>query len=434
MMSLSFSKAATAASRRALTSAKKFSSLASIVDEFPDVPETSPEPAKASTVSVTSLSSGLIVATEDAASSSTVTMTYPKAGSGSELLSEQGAALINKCMAFKSASGLSTILINRTIEDEGATPFATADRLSATLGYTVEPENASVLVPLLAADCTFENWDVRDAKTLAAYHVAEANTSAQVTLSEHLYSAAYGAQSPMGRPFFSTGASTADIIDFRTRGYGLNGAILTATGVADHAAFVTEVEEMLQDSPAGTADAAVTPEYMGGESRLSIPSCGFAHAALAFKSDELAPMRKVLKHCFNIVGAEQGVASFESSGLVGLYANAEASAAGGLGPALTSTVKAALSADVVARAKTLAKAEAVFAMDSGSKGLAAAITSSVLETGTYGGTAELIKSYDAISEKDVSSAVSAMLKSNPSLAALGEIGEVAYQGSIAASL
>ena len=107
-------------------------------------------------------------------------MTFPKAGSGSEGLGEQGAALINKCLAFNSGSGLSTIMINRSIEDEGAVPFASADRSSATVGYTVEPDNAVGLVPLLATDCTFEKWDVRDAIKLAGVQVAEANKSAQI--------------------------------------------------------------------------------------------------------------------------------------------------------------------------------------------------------------------------------------------------------------
>ena len=104
-------------------------------------------------------------------------MTYPKAGSASESIDEAGAALINKCMAFQSGSGLSTTLVNRTIENEGATPFAKADRTGSTLGYTVERDNALGLVPLLALDCTYEKWDIRDAKKLAKFQVEEANKS-----------------------------------------------------------------------------------------------------------------------------------------------------------------------------------------------------------------------------------------------------------------
>ena len=106
--------------------------------------------------------------TEDAASSTTVSITYPKAGSASETPSEQGVALVNKCLAFNSGSGLSTMMIMRNIEDDGGVPFADVGRFGATLGFTCPPENASRLVPLLATDCSFEKWDVRDARIQAA--------------------------------------------------------------------------------------------------------------------------------------------------------------------------------------------------------------------------------------------------------------------------
>jgi predicted Zn-dependent peptidase len=395
------------------------------------LPATIPERAKASTASFTTLSNGLTVATEDAATSSTVTMTYPKAGSGAEMLGEQGAALINKCLAFNSGSGLSTIMINRSIENEGAAPFASADRRSATLGYTVEPDNAVGLVPLLATDCTFEKWDVRDAIHLAAFQTAEANKSAQIVLTEQIYAAAYGPQSSMGRPLYCADAHTHDIVEFRGRGYGLNGAILTATGIADHAAFCTEVEEMLKEAPAGNSDPAPAAKYLGGEGRVSAPSSGYAHVALAFGATTSIPMRNVLKHCFTIIGQESGVTAFETPGLIGVYAGAPSGGVGALESALTNTMTTTPSADIIKRAKILAKAEALFGMDCGSKGLAAAITAYVMESGSFTSASDIAAAYDSISDKDVSSALSTLLKSNPSLAALGDISVVPYQGTFA---
>ena len=369
--------------------------------------------------------------TEDACTTSTVTMTYPKGGSGSEMLGEQGAALINKCLAFNSGSGLSTVLINRSIENEGATPFADADRNAATVGYTVEPDNAVGLVPLLATDCTFEKWDVRDAKKLASYQTAEANKSAQIVLTEQIYSGAYGASSAMGRPFYCADASPAEIVDFRGRGYGLNGAILTATGIKDHSAFCTEVEDLLKESPAGDAEPAPSAAYLGGEGRVSAPSAGCAHVALAFEAKASTAMRNVLKHCLTLIGEEAGVTGFETTGLLGVYAGAPSEGVGALDAALTNTMSTAASPDIVNRAKVLAKAEAMFGMDSGSKGLAAAMTAAVMESGSFTNAGDVAAAYDAISEKDVASAMATILKSNPSVAAVGDIGVVPYQGTFA---
>lgn len=401
---------------------------------FTRLPSTTPQPSKASNASVTTLASGLVVVTEDAATTSTVTITYPKAGSGSEELGEQGAALINKCLAFNSGSGLSTIMINRTIENEGAMPFASADRTSAVLGYTVEPDNAVGLVPLLATDCTFEKWDVRDAKTLAAYQIGEANKSAQVVLTEQIFAAAYGAQSPLGRPFYNADASTAEIAAFRSRGYGLNGAILAATGIKDHAAFCTEVEELLSESPVGSAGPTPSAKYLGGEARVAAPSAGYAHVALAFDASVSSAMQSVLKYVFTLSGASSGVTGFEAKGIVGVYAGAPSATVGALEGALIGTLTSSVSSDVISKAKTLAKADAMFAMDSGSKGLAAAMTAGVLETGSFSNAAAIAASYDAITAQDVSSALAAVLKSNPSLAAVGDIASLPYQGTFATKL
>lgn len=341
---------------------------------------------------------------------------------------------MNKCLAFNSGSGLSTIMINRTIENEGAVPFASADRSAATLGYTVEPANAVGLVPLLATDCTFEKWDVRDAKLLAEYQVAEANKSAQIVLTEQIFAAAYGPQSPMGRPFYNADASTYEIASFRGRGYGLNGAILAATGVKDHAAFCTEVAELLSESPTGPSDPAPKPIYLGGEARLAAPSAGYAHVALAFNASVPSAMRSVLKHFFTVAGKQVGVSGFQTTGLVGVYAGASSEAVGSLESSIIGTLTTSATSEAVNKAKTLAKAEALFALDCGSKGLAAAMTAGVMESGKFTNAAAIAASFDAITEKDVTTTLASVLKSNPSLAAVGDITSLPYQGTFASAL
>jgi len=410
---------------------KLFSTLLDPSEEFPGLPTLSPEPAKASQASVSTLPSGLIVVTEDACSTSTVTMTYPKAGSSSESLDEQGAALINKCLAFNSGSGLSTALVNRTIENEGAMPFSKADRTSATLGYTVEPDNAVALVPLLALDCTFEKWDVRDAKKLAKFQIEEANKSVEAVLTEQIYAAAYGASSPMGRAFFSAAASPIEIASFRSRGYGINGAILTATGISDHASFCEQVDSMLAESPAGDSSSAPSAEYLGGEARLSAPSIGYAHVALAFQSTAPAPVKNVLKHCYDILGKETGASTFTTGELVGVYASAPTGGVGSIEGVISYPFSSELTPEVIAKAKVLAKAEATFDLDCGSAGLAAAMTASVMESGSFTDAATVAAEYDAISESDVIAASELMLKSNPALATVGDISVVPYQGTFA---
>jgi len=416
-------------------SGKLFSSVSTRLldgtEEYPGLPNLTHTPKMASQASISTLPNGLIVVSEDACSTSTVTMTYPNAGSASEYLGEEGAALINKCLAFRSGSGLSTALINRTIENEGATPFAKADRTSATFGYTVEPNNALGLIPLLATDCTFEKWDVRDAKKLAKFQIDEANKSVEVVLTEQIYAAAYGASSSMGRPLYSAAASTGEVISFRNRGYGLNGVILTATGIQDHAAFCTEVDSLLAESPKSDTSPLPVASYLGGEARLSAPSIGYAHVALAFEVKDPSPIRRILKHCFGQIGKESGLSTFETGGMVGVYAFAPTEGVSTLETAITETLTTKLTSEVILKAKILAKAEATFDLDCGSIGLATALTAAVMETGTFTDAVTVAKLYDSISDMDVINSAGLMLKSNPSLAVVGDISNVPYQGTFA---
>jgi predicted Zn-dependent peptidase len=360
-------------------------------------------------------------------------MTFPKAGSANEMVDEAGASLMNKSLSFKSGSGISTLMINRTIEDDGGIPFCSADRNGAVLGYTVLPDKAVGLLPFLAVDCDYLRWDVRDAKNLAETEVEVANTSAQIVLTENLFSAAYGAQSAAGRPFFTAGECDLDGVKaFRSRGYGLNGAILTATGVKDHSAFCTEAAELLSAAPAGNMAAPAAIAYMGGESRVAALSSGYAHVALAFEAPASSAVAGTVKQLLTLLGNESGVAGFGTKGLVGIYAGGAAPA--GLVDSLLSALTGTISPGIIKRAKNMAKAEALFALDGGSKSLAEFMTLTVQESGSFTSPAEVSKFYDAVTEAEVKNAMAAMLKSNPSMAAVGDISAVPYQAYVSAQL
>lgn len=416
--------------RRIVASRQGFSTLLNLEDEFPGLPSVSPQAAKATTGSVSTLPNGLTIVSEDASSTSTVTMTYPNAGSASEMMNEQGAAFLNKCLAFKSGSDKSSLLINRMIENEGGMPFVTANRSSATLGYTVAPEKAVGLVDLLATDCSFEKWDIRDARALADTESEVASTSAQIVLTENLFAASYGPQSSAGRPFYSTLASLDTITQFRDRAYGLNGAVLAATGIQDHSAFCTEVAELLSGAHEGSAVEKPAMAYLGGESRVAAPSSGYAHVALAFQGPTSSVIGDVIKQLFCLAGIESGVSGFTATGMVGVYAGSTNPS--GLIDAMTRVVTLTVSPDVIKRAKKLAKAEALFALDGGSKALAEFMTASVIESGSFSNALDVALAYDSVTEAQVKDALIAVLKSNPTLAAVGDITTVPYHATVAA--
>jgi hypothetical protein len=145
-------------------------------------------------------------------------------------------------------------------------------------------------------------------------------------------------------------------------------------------------------------------------------------------------MRSVLKHFFSIAGASAGVTGFATTGLVGVYAGAPSQGVGSIESAIIGTMTSKATTEAVSKAKILAKAEAMFALDCGSQGLAAAMTAGVMESGSFTNAAAVAASYDAITEKDVTSTLASVLKTNPSLAAVGDITSLPYQGTFASAL
>jgi predicted Zn-dependent peptidase len=256
-----------------------------------------------------------------------------------------------------------------------------------------------------------------------------ASKQQQVVLTEQLFAAAYGPQSIMGRPFYCADASTDAIKAFRSRAYGLNGAVLAATGVQDHGAFVKVVEESMQDAAPGSKDPPASTTYLGGESRIAAPSAGYAHVALAFEGPAgNTPLLNVLKYCLELSSGE-GVSAFSSTGLVGLYGGASSANASGITDSLIAALSTSPSADIIKRAKHLAKADALFALESGSKTLAESMTTSILENCTFS-SKEMAAAYDGITDAAVTSAMAALLKSNPAMAAVGDISSVPYHATI----
>jgi hypothetical protein len=411
---------------------REFSAMVTPTEEFPGIPATSPSAATASSATVTTLSNGLTVVSETASSTSTISLTYPNAGSSSESLSESGAALVNKFLAFQSGSGLSSAVIIRNLENAGATTFTDVNKTSATVGYTASKDQAIRLVPLLATTCEFAKWDVRDAQALAKRAAEDASSDAGAVISDSIFAAAFGAQSPLGKSVYgSAGSSSVGIQSFRSKTYGLNGAVLAATGIEDHDAFVKAVESGLSESYVGDAPvSAPSSPFLGGETRVAAAGSDLAHVALAFEAKGSSPLLNIVQKCIELSG--EGVSSYSSAktGLLGLYASSADGAA--VADQLCSIMTSAPSADLIARAKNLAKGDALFSIDGGndSLSLAGAMTDSVLESGSFG-YSDVSAAYDAVSVDQVQALFTSLGGSTPALAAVGNLTSVPYHGSIA---
>ncbi len=330
---------------------------------------------------------------------------------------------------MKSGSGLSSAIILRSLENAGAKPFTAVDKTSATVGYTASKDQAISVLPLIATVCDYTKWDVKGAQDYAAVECNEAASNLMSVISDSTYASAYGAQSPLGKSLYSASSTSAGIQSFREKTYGLNGAILAATGIDDHESFVKAVEEGFSESYVGSSAPAPESVFVGGETRISAPSVGASHVTLAFQGPKSAsPLLNVIQQCIQLT-SEGTISAYTSStsGLIAAYAASTDGAA--VTDQLCSVMGTIPSADVIARAKSVAKANALFSVDgSDSQILAAAMTSSVLESGSFA-SADVAAAYDAVSVDQVQAVFSAL--GGPAIAAVGDLTSVPYHGSVA---
>lgn len=439
-------RAANAATRGVSRGCPKrgFSALVTPMEEFPGTPATTPTPSSASTVSSTTLPNGLTVVTEDTNNTCTVSLTFPNAGSYSEQGSaEVGASLVNKYLSFKTGSGLSSAVILRNLEDDGATPFATSSRSGSSLGFTAAKEKAERLIPLLATVGAYERWDVKDAKKYASIEVEEALTSVQTVLTEGLFAAAYGGQTSAGKAHYNAShqPTASAIQSFRDRTYVLNGAVLAATGIVDHEKFVETLQYSFSESPVGNTPAATdSSAFVGGETRVHSPGAGAAHIAVGLQSSCSAALAEVIAMCITDAGVSGfatpvGAMGSGTGGIIGAYSGPvsvtdSATALDNICSILTATP----SVEAVEKAKALAKAKALFEIEDGSKNLADGLTKCVLEySGFEGGSLSqaISDQYDAVTHEDVKNVLHGIVGAGvpPAIASVGDITNVPYLGA-----
>lgn len=255
----------------------------------------------------------------------------------------------------------------------------------------------------------------------------------QTVLTESLYSAAYGPQSPLGRTFYADGSNAESVQSFRDRNYVLSGAILAATGIPDHKSFVDEVQSAFSESPIGAPAPSISnlSTFLGGESRVHAPSSGYSHVAIAFPvpNGTSSALSSVLKYCISL-SSNGGISGFTSKGMLGAYGFSASSNAGAMVDALCSALIAAPDSMVIERAKVLARAEARFALDGDSRSIAKAMSDCVSETGSFSSTV-IMDSYDAITSDQIINALKTITKAAaPAFAAVGDLTTVPYRGSI----
>lgn len=449
----------------------------SLTDPLPGfiVPQAEAPPATPPITELTTLPNGCRVASENSWGPTACAAIVVASGSIYEHPGRSGISNVLEYMAFKSTKNRTHFRIVNEIAGMGGNMLAAAAR--EQMYYSVDclrnhvPEALEVLCDSVM-NPKFTSWELQDAVARLKEDIDNMKKNPQVLLSEALQSAAY--KGGLGIPLIASDAtlqtvSTEELHEFVARNYTAPRIVLAVAG-ADHQEVLKIAEPMLAMAPQGDKCTPPKSVYVGGEVRLEqiLPATDpLTHIILAFDSPggwkdvKGASVMTVLLYMmggggsFSPGGPGKGMHSrlylnvltkyhwvqnfsaintaFDDRCLTGVYGAAPPEYAEKLVDIMVSELQG-LAKNVnkveLERAKTAAIGSVLMTLE-GRAIVAEDIGKQILTYGHRKSTSEFISELMKVSASDVTSMVSSMLKSPPSMAAIGNLSCVPHYSNVA---
>ena len=415
-------------------------------------------------VRLTTLPSGLRVVTDASGELRTAALgVFVAAGSRNEGENEHGLSHLLEHMAFKGTGRRNARAIAETIENVGGdlnaeTGVEQTAYLARVLGEDVDL--ALDVIADILTDSQFDPQELEREKNVILQEIGSVE-DAPDDLVFDLFTAAAWPRQAIGRPILGTresvgGFDRAAIAAYLRRHYRAGSAIVAAAGAVDHDRVVARAEALLAPLGAARPEAPSPAAYRGGETivkkRLEQTHVvvGFDGRAIAAPDHDAAHVFAAAagggmsSRLFQEVREKRGLAysiysfhwGFSDCGLFGFYAGSAPKDAGEvMRAALDCLAEAAETLDQteVERAKAQFKVSTLAALESPS----ARSHQLARQTFVYGAPLSLeamLERIAAINLEDVRQAGAAMLRSPPTVAAIGGIGKTLDAAMVAERL
>jgi len=427
-----------------------------------DVESPVPDFDGATPTKVTTLENGLKVASSDLSAPVATVGLYVDTGSRYEVV--PGTAHVLQHLAFKSSTQRSQLKFVRDCESMGASASATASR--ENMVYQIDALSGAVpeAVAMLAETATSPKllpWEVSSTAPFVKAEVAEVEADPQRFVTELAHPAAYGAQSPLGRPLYAKpaalGSVDGDVVaDFVAKEFVPGKMVLAAAGY-NHEELVSLAKAHFGALPAAPAAPPAKDVYVGGETRLSA-DLPVTHFALAFegagwKSDALVPLcvlntmmgggasfsaggpgkgmytrlyQNILNRFPMVEAASAFNAFYNDTGIFGVYGATDPQSMGALVAAIVEELKkmtGKISAEELSRAKNQLTSSLLMNLESRPI-LFEDIGRQVLTYGKRVPPEELVAQIAAVTAADLKAVASTMLKTPPTVVAYGDTTSV----------
>lgn len=382
------------------------------------------------------------------------------AGSRHEDAAQHGLSHFLEHMAFKGTSRRSARAIAEEIESAGGDLNAATSTEQTAYYARVLAEDTPLALDILAdilTESSFDESEMAREKQVVLQEIAAVEDTPDDLVYELLTSAAYPDQA-IGKPILGTNETVGSftrsaIAAYVDTHYRADNMVVAAAGAVDHERFVTDVALHFGHVTPARAAAAVPASYKGGDLRLK-RRLEQAHVVVGFEGysfhDPAHYAAHIFSHAagggmssrlFQTVREERGLAyaihsfdwTYEDTGLFGFYAASAPAHIPELMPVALDCLGEAtetLTEAEVARAKAQLKVSLLTALES-SSARAEQIARQHMAFGRIIPREEIIAKVDAITVEDARQAGRAMLRTAPTVAAIGPIGKVPTPDRIA---
>ena len=231
--------------------------------------------------------SGIRVITSDNGSPSVGLTFAVMGGSRAEGDSQAGFSHVLASTAFNGSANKSPLAMIRDLQNAGAQFSASTDRESTRFSVACTDDHVASVVasvadficnPVQADKYYYIKENLSQANLTTTAHAADGDAQ----LDDLLHEAAYGENSPLGRPNKATSSLRAEVCDlmaFRANTYTAGNLVVTGSGIS---------HEVLRAAVDGTfhlaegKDAMPASAYTGGDIKVRTDLSGVSHAGIAF--------------------------------------------------------------------------------------------------------------------------------------------------------
>ncbi|CAH0473946.1 unnamed protein product [Peronospora belbahrii] len=434
------------ASRSLFSKASAMPSVA-LSEEFPAVPKLQPMPVAAPKLTSSTVSSGLVLGSDDHAASVATIGVQLNTGARDETEETAGVSQLFAKMAFRATQSRSDLRLYRDIEAIGGVVYAQAGREFVRYSISVLPDQLEAAAEILAETTLapkFALYDVDEQKKIVQAEFDKIAEDHHASLLESVHAAAFYDDVSLGRPLASVdnlnAFSPETLWTYYDTYVNTSNAALVGAGLR-HNTLTDLANQYFGSFVNGNKAARSTAKYVGGENRIK-KTAKFTHVALALptvgrdSADYGASqvLRALLSVRLNNKKASAFLSSYSDAGMVGLSGYSVPSEAGALVDSFAAELKKAASApatkEELAAATTTAALEALehYSTQAGALG----------RVGLIATTGFVSKSPSALVEGVTAAKLQELaqkaLKATPSIAAIGKLSAVPHVDVIASKL